>query len=388
MRYYKQSAKVHMYHILQKYFPMETSKSMARNKVDPAAITMQPIHLLPVRATDIYTLPTLDLNEARIEDTIEILTAFMDELGIPLNSMADKVALVKGDWLTIRNINSSLFLRQDAVNQEETFDFLEPVMGLFHLQMNVLRLMISNYWGRVDAKDIASIHHFVRMVGNNRVKKTGKDFRACLNFINDLLDGHVLALLFSAADVETSEQFAKALEKGLGWPDMLDTLSGDIYSSKVSGWRQGADGTKVEVVKRDIPLENALLFLRDMLVFRDYEDAVKCGDTGRVAKCIEYWCVLFQGTALKNYASEMVHLTACIKHIWDKPLRDLWMENCLVNPSGNPGGWMPDDMFGEYVVRENKKRIRPSSNALSGDFNREVHALQVGLLIKLQSVVS
>lgn len=41
---------------------------------------------------------------------------------------------------------------------------------------------------------------------------------------------------------------------------------------------------------------------------------------------------------------------------------------------------MPDDMFGEYV-RENKKRIRPSSNALSGDFNREVHALQIGLLI-------
>lgn len=46
---------------------------------------------------------------------------------------------------------------------------------------------------------------------------------------------------------------------------------------------------------------------------------------------------------------------------------------------------MPDDMFREYVVRENKKRICPSSNALSGDFNREVHALQVGLLIYHQA---
>lgn len=156
---------------------------------------------------------------------------FMDELAIPLDSMVDKVALVKG---------------------------------------------------------VASIHHFVRMVGNNRVKQNGKDFRACLDFINDLLDGHVLALLFSAADVETSAQFAKALEKDYNWPDMLDTLSGHIYGTKVSDWRQDAKGTELEVVKRDIPLENALLFLRNMLVFRDYEDAVKCGDTGRITKCIEY----------------------------------------------------------------------------------------------------
>jgi len=153
------------------------------------------------------------------------------------------------------------------------------------------------------------------MVGNNRVKHDSKDFRACLNFINDVLNAHVLALFFSAADVETPEQFAKALENNFNWPDMLDTLSGDIYSMKVHEWRQDADGPKKDVVGRDIPLENALHFLRDMLVFHDYEDAVRCGDTGMITKCIEYWCVLFQGTTLSNYASEMVHFIACIKRI-------------------------------------------------------------------------
>jgi len=149
MCYYQQSAKVHMYHTLRKYFPTEISNSVARNKVDPEVITLQPIHLLPVRTTDIYTLPILDLNEALVDETIKILKAFVDELGIPLpvDSMADKIVLIKGDWLTIRNINLSLFQRHDAVNQEETFDFLERVMGLFHLQMNVLKLMIRNYWG-------------------------------------------------------------------------------------------------------------------------------------------------------------------------------------------------------------------------------------------------
>lgn len=110
-----------------------------------------------------------------------------------------------------------------------------------------------------------------------------------------------------------------------------------------------------------------------MLVFRDYEDAVRCEDRGRIVKCIKYWSVLFQGTALKNYASGVVIAVACFRCIWNQPSMDVWMESCLVNPNGKPGGWMPD---GEYVVRENKKHIRPLSNVLSVSFNREVHALQ------------
>jgi hypothetical protein len=34
-------------------------------------------------------------------------------------------------------------------------------------------------------------------------------------------------------------------------------------------------------------------------------------------------------------------------------------------------------LLGEYVIRENKNRIRPSTNSLSSDFNREVNARQV-----------
>ena len=32
--------------------------------------------------------------------------------------------------------------------------------------------------------------------------------------------------------------------------------------------------------RKDVPLENALLFLRGVLVFRDYEDTVRCDDNG------------------------------------------------------------------------------------------------------------
>jgi hypothetical protein len=149
----------------------------------------------------------------------------------------------------------------------------------------------------------------------------------------------------------------------------------------VDSWRHTGERTKVPVEERDIALENAMLFLRDALVMRDYEHAVKQGDTGRILKAVEYWCVIFQGTSLSNYPNEMIHLMACLRKLWQPEFVQIWLDHCLVNPSGKPGGWMPDDMFGEYVVRENKNRIRPSTNALSGDFNREINARQIMIML-------
>lgn len=87
---------------------------------------------------------------------------------------------------------------------------------------------------------MASIHHFVN------------GFRACLNFINDVT---CMQLFFSAAGVETSAQFTKALESNFDLPNMPD-----VYSMKACKWRQDAEVADVGVVeiRRDVPLENAL----------------------------------------------------------------------------------------------------------------------------------
>lgn len=72
--------------------------------------TAPKLNVLELRQSEIYTLPTLDLNEARINETIDILEALMQELGVPAKQMHSKVAIFKGDWLTIRNIKYGLRL--------------------------------------------------------------------------------------------------------------------------------------------------------------------------------------------------------------------------------------------------------------------------------------
>lgn len=77
---------------------------------------------------------------------------------------------------------------------------------------------------------------------------------------------------------------------------------------------------------------------------------------------------MYQGTGLKNYPQEMIHLVACLLKIWGADLREMWLNNCLVNMVGRKGAFLPLDLFCEYVIRELKKRKNPTSNLLSSDY--------------------
>lgn len=380
LTYYRDAARSNVYKILKKYFPAlkEAEKAHGQPFVHPVT----PIHRLAVQKTEIYTLPTLELDEAKITDTIEIIKEFMKELDVKLESLNDSILMFKGDYLTVRNVGLAMFQRQDStfINPSETFDFIEPVIGLFHLNMNVQQVYIENYWGRADGKDPGSLNRFVNLTRNTRITSDGKDFRACKSFLDDVLDAHVLAKFFHVTKAKDWSAFetlvAKAChgKKGnpIDWAKTVDNVVDTLFdASHIRELREESDD------QRDFIRENAHLLMRDLLMGRDYEDAIRCGDSGRLLKIIEYWCVEYQGTSKSNYSSALIHLVACFKKLWKPEMLEHWLKNCLVNPSGLASGWMPDDLYGEYVIRENKARIDPSSNALTGGHNRTVHARQI-----------
>lgn len=46
----------------------------------------------------------------------------------------------------------------------------------------------------------------------------------------------------------------------------------------------------------DMVFENAILFLRDALLSREFTDAIKCGDLGRVVLVLKVWALGFRGS--------------------------------------------------------------------------------------------
>ena len=68
----------------------------------------------------------------------------------------------------------------------------------------------------------------------------------------------------------------------------------------------------------DMVFKNAVLFLRDGLILREFSDAIKCGDSGRVLLVLKLWALSFRGSGRAKYAYEVLHLLHNITHVWPK----------------------------------------------------------------------
>ena len=53
--------------------------------------------------------------------------------------------------------------------------------------------------------------------------------------------------------------------------------------------------TDRKTTEGEMVFENASLFLRDALISREYTDAVKAGDSGRVLLVLKIWALSFRG---------------------------------------------------------------------------------------------
>ncbi|RPA71413.1 hypothetical protein BJ508DRAFT_336047 [Ascobolus immersus RN42] len=477
----KQTSYVHMYRVLAKFMPDQMlrqrkyiEKGTAEVMVDPPP-QIKELRPIGLKASKLFTLPVFDLDETKIEELMCVFTVIVEELDQSDKGLDLMIGLVCGDQLTVRNTVLGLYQLQDGETADERMDWIEPVIGLFHLQMNVLGVVMSNYWEPF-------LSRYATMFKNHRAKPDCKDFRANTYFFNDVLDGMVFSAFASHEDVQVSsfEDLKKYLEK-LAKKKSLKGIARDLFdiqniqecrynqndkpipargeamvsgSSKhtVSDDESGGEGSGDESdpktttapaqaaqdapsippeefepeslnrvrqarkratveddterpdlpapiegrgvaedetaemddtpwVSRDITFENNFLFLKDALVYREYEDAVHCGDTGRIEKVLRYWTVMYQGTKLANYPKEMIHLVACLLKIWGADLRAMWLDNCLVNMVGRKGANLPLDLFCEYVLRELKKRKNPTSNLYSGYYWSRTIARQIMVML-------
>lgn len=261
--------------------------------------------------------------------------------------------------------------------EEYQLNYIEAVAGLFHLQMSVLTLLFRTHFGA--DHDISSLRQWMKWLKRDSniysVKKGSiKNFRACHQFFNHVLDAHILAAVAAELRVDNCSDLCSKLESE-NWREAVKRVT-EKYSglTLVSGWRE--EGKKPDG-KRDIVRENAVLFLQHGLMYRDFCDSMRCGDTGRVKHCLSFFMTWFQGSTLKNYAAETLHMVACLDCLWSPKLRLFWLDNCLVNFSGSPKGFMACDLLGELIIRELKDLISHLNSQASDDYFRNVLSPQV-----------
>ena len=71
-----------------------------------------------------------------------------------------------------------------------------------------------------------------------------------------------------------------------------------------------------------LPLNrDALLFLRDALILREFTDAIKAGDSGRVILALRVFALAYRGSGRTKYAYEALVLIHNLTHVWPPCLR-------------------------------------------------------------------
>ena len=354
--------------------------------------------------SDLHTLIAFNRNEAVITEVIEIILDIMAELELSPAELLDKVILFKRDYMTVRNIlydfpgsrtmdfgprpyTNGKFIRHVAFRRQKDepihqLRFVEPVIGLFHLQMCILGTIYKAHWGSEEGREPAFISRFVKLLGKPGILSPKvKDFRSYAQLFDQILDSYIIPIAAEKVKAVSEHDFHQPLGD-TNWPRLIEAIVEDIFPAdhgiaRVHRMRYGSDWVEVPLVEHDLPFEKFLLLCQQGLVYRDYSAAISTGDTGRLKHILSIWTTQLHGTANTNYPRELIHLMGCLTKIWTPEMRDIWMRNCLVNPPGEKGKWMPDDLFGEYVVREIKLKVNPSTNIRSDRHLREIVGSQV-----------
>lgn len=94
---------------------------------------------------------------------------------------------------------------------------------------------------------------------------------------------------------------------------------------------------------------NALLFLRDMLLYNELAASIKAGDIGRISLILQSIAILLQGyTKSPRYAIEILRLTYMLRYAWSDEWSKAVLSCMLVNPNGVKNGWIPSDKYQEH----------------------------------------
>jgi hypothetical protein len=268
--------------------------------------------------------------------------------------------------------------RQIESTPEFHLNYIEPVAGLFHLQMTVLTMLFRAHNGQDD--DVNSLNRWMKHLQRdsnmwdpqrNRVK----DHRAAQQLFDVVLDAHILAAAATVLEAKNCEELCKQLEV-TDWHEAIVKVQKRYSDVRlVTKLRKKA---KIDTNgKSDILYENAILFLQQGLVYRDFVNAMRTGDSGRIKHCLTLFMVWLQGTTLNNYALESLHLCFCLKVAWSKELREFWEDSCLANTSGSPKGWQAEDLVGEQIVKAVKEMVHHNNTPANDHHLRNVHSRQV-----------
>ena len=155
---------------------------------------------------NVLPLLTLATNKATISGTIDIVQELAERLELTDEVVRNKFILLKEDLMTICNCQRAIFWRQAKLPPLNKYFWLEPVAGLFHLQMNFLSLLFEKFWEI--AGDLVSFNWYYGILKRKNLTKKAdnKNFHDSDDFFCTIIEAMVLILCIHTAGCLTIDE--------------------------------------------------------------------------------------------------------------------------------------------------------------------------------------
>lgn len=294
---------------------------------------------IPLHKTEIYPLPAMDIDESKTTGNAEVMETIFHEVGLDMqtSSFADTVKLIFGDQLSIARLRSLMDNRvgHDAFHQSYLFAAFGP--GFFHHQMTATHAILETHWGSpgAGARNPGSLtFHNIVLDRKPIVLSSLPPYRTCRDLIFVSLCARLLHCLELVCGYEDIDEYAAQVTYNTLWEDVGKVMSQFANPAVVAELREARDDALLmvnpeepapdgpqSVATGDMVFENAVLFMRDALVLREFTDAIKTGDSGRIITILKILALIYRGTKHTKYAHELLFLIHNLAHVWPKPLR-------------------------------------------------------------------
>ncbi|KAH9911535.1 uncharacterized protein BXZ73DRAFT_93356 [Epithele typhae] len=352
-------------------------------------------HKIPLHQTSIHPLPTMNIDESSVTGNASVLDyIFRRELQFDFNAATfrEVVRLVFGDQLSIARLRTLIMHRvgHDTLATSHANLVLGP--GLFHYQLALVHGILDTHFGEPspDSEQMlpsisycrrtlnpASISFFNSVLGRKPIFLSSlPPYRTCRDLIFTSLTAAVMSCLKIVMNVDDLEELASELtfeeleahaleihrrfnigavnvlreERNTEVEDRLDERKRKLeVTGKSVKDEEPPFNPLINVNTGDMVYENAILFLRDALLLRGFDDAIRAGCSGRILRTLKVLAFAYRGLGRTKYAHEVLHLVHGLTTVWPEPLRAIVLKNWLVNPTGMENAWVPVDLLQEHM---------------------------------------
>ena len=298
-------------------------QSVEKTYSDNTKPTMPILDILPPTRTEHLTMGAILEEESSISGTYNVIdNIFRKQMGLEeeLNEHDNQRLIpIYGDQKTCGLIRSCK--RQRSFETSSTYHQLKwalPAPGLWHLRLNYLQMVLSNFYGgRKNSDQLSTLYPQINALNRQNIPKRKAPFHHMEDLILHSLDARIIGMLYTQIGKKCDPRSADSVGSYLSglstieFQSVVDAIFQELFAREVREkyaniCHDAADNGSIPQL--DMELVNHIRFIQAVEPYVVLKHAIKHGDIGLLRKAIAHCCVAFHGTSSKNYARELLHL--------------------------------------------------------------------------------